>query len=398
MSDFHLRTELDAWVYLNRVVEGPSRHLAALLAEYPVDEVAHGVYHARDWIGPLLRQTASRRDWLRQDEDLAAARSVGARLITPEDPEWPCEEFGSAFGFFGQAAGEAPASFDAEAVAPHSLWVRGGSLRQAVQESVALVGTRAMSRYGYEATQLLTRDLCQHHVTVVSGGALGIDTTAHQQALDSGGLTVAVAACGIDYPYPARNEPLFNAIAARGVMVSEYPPGTTPQRHRFLTRNRLVAALTAGTVVVEASFRSGALNTANWAEALGKVVMAVPGPITGRGSVGCHLRIQEQRAQLVANAEQIRELISPVGQVDAGEQFELDFAASPTQRLSRNELRVYDAVPPSDRAEGARAQDIAREAGMRLPLAIHLLVALEKQQLVRRQGNLWVRDGLADGY
>lgn len=392
MSDFHLNNELDAWVYLNRVVEGASRHLAALLAAYPVEEVAHGVYHARDWIGPLGRQTASRRDWVRQDEDLAAAAAVGARLITAQDPEWPGEEFARAFGFFDNAAGDCPASFDAEAVAPHSLWVRGGNLRQAVQHSVALVGTRTMSRYGFEATQLLARDLCQHHFTVVSGGALGVDTTAHQQVLDSGGCTVAVAACGIDYPYPARNKPLFEGIATHGVLVSEYPPGTTPQRHRFLTRNRLVAALSAGTVVVEAAFRSGALNTANWAEALGKVVMAVPGPITGRGSVGCHLRIQEQRAQLVANAEQIRELLSPVGQVDAGEQFELDFGASPTQRLSRNELRVYDAVPPSAHAAGASAQDIARDAGLRLPLAIHLLVVLEKQQLIRRQGNVWVRD------
>ena len=146
--------------------------------------------------------------------------------------------------------------------------------------------------------------------------------------------------------------------------------------------------MTAGTVVVEAAFRSGALNTLNWAEALGKVTMAVPGPITTAGSLGCHQRIQENRAQLVTSGEEIRELIGKIGEADSGAQYELDFAANPVQSLSRNELKVYDAVPVDS---GHTAEDIARDAGMRVPLVVHLLVILEKQALIRREGKNWIK-------
>src|SRR5699024_10954630 len=134
--------------------------------------------------------------------------------------------------------------------------------------------------------------------------------------------------------------------------------------------------------------RSGALNTLNWAEALGKVAMAVPGPITGVGSLGCHQRIQENRAQLVTSGQEVRELISRIGEADAGAQYELEFAANPVQSLSRNELKVYDAVPLED---GYTAEDSARDAGKRLPLVVHLLVILEKQALIRREGKNWIQ-------
>lgn len=390
-------TPLQAWVYLNRVVEGPSRTLAALLTEYEPEAIAHGVYTRADWLGKLRDETAARYDWLRQDEDIAAAQAVGARLITPDSPEWPQSSFAASFSFYAAGLGDAPATFDAEAVAPHSLWVRGKALSQVVDQSVALVGTRAMSRYGFDATKMLAAGLAKNQWTVVSGGALGIDTVAHEAALEAGGVTVAVAACGIDVNYPARNARLFDRIAASGVMVSEFPPGTTPQRHRFLTRNRLVAALTQGTVCVEAAYRSGALNTMNWAEALGKVTMAVPGPITSAGSVGCHLRIQEGRAQLVTGVDGVRELLDAVGAVDALAQLDLDCGASVTQRLSRNELRIFDATPPAYAEQGASAGDIARDSGMRLPLVIHLLVALEQQGLVMRSGGSWQRTVSAEG-
>ncbi|MDY3127785.1 MAG: DNA-processing protein DprA [Corynebacterium sp.] len=378
-------TPLQAWVYLNRVVEGPSRSLAELLENYPPERIAFGIYHQESWIGEdLLKATTARRDWLRQEEDMAIAERSGARLITADSPEWP--DFTQSFSFF--ASSEAPANFAAEALAPHSLWVRGMNLRSVVTQSVAVVGTRAVTSYGTQATRQIVSDLARHQWAVVSGGALGVDTVAHCAALDCGTPTVAVAACGIDYDYPARNTALFQRITNAGCVVSEFPPETTPQRHRFLTRNRLVAALTAGTVVVEAAFRSGALNTLNWAEALGKVTMAVPGPITTAGSLGCHQRIQEGRAQLVASGAEIRELIGKIGETDASGQYELEFAPSQVQALSRNELRVFDATPLHD---AACAEDIARDAGMRLPLVIHLLVALEKQRLLQRQGNKWIK-------
>ena len=261
-------------------------------------------------------------------------------------------------------------------------------MKETAAQSVAVVGTRAISPYGTQATRKVVADLAKHQWTIVSGGALGVDTVAHSAALEMHTPTIAVAACGIDYDYPARNAPLFHRIAQTGTVVSEFAPGTTPQRHRFLSRNRLVAAMTAGTVVVEAAFRSGALNTLNWAEALGKVTMAVPGPITTAGSLGCHQRIQENRAQLVTSGEEIRELIGKIGEADSGAQYELDFAANPVQSLSRNELKVYDAVPVDS---GHTAEDIARDAGMRVPLVVHLLVILEKQALIRREGKNWIK-------
>lgn len=391
MSELNLSTLQHTWAYLNRVVEGPSPELHGLLTHYPAEEIAHGIYKGEDWIGPLRQSTASRRDWLRQDEDLAAAEAVGARLITPDDNEWPGEEFSSAFGFYQQGLVDAPATFDDQAVPPHSLWVRGGNLREVVAQSVALVGTRAVSRYGWEASRLLAGGLATHQWTVVSGGAVGVDTAVHESALDAGGQTVAVAACGIDISYPARNAQLFEKIAASGCAVSEFAPGTRPQRFRFLSRNRLVAAMTAGTVVVEAGFRSGALNTLNWAEALGRVAMAVPGPITTSGSLGCHQRIQEGRAQLVASADEVRGLVGQVGAVDAAGQYELEFQPTAVQRLSRNELKVYDSTPPETAEEGASAEDIASAAGMRVALTVHLLVAMQKMGVISRTGALWQR-------
>ncbi|MFH0410816.1 DNA-processing protein DprA [Corynebacterium sp. L4756] len=377
-------TPEQAWVYLNRVIEPPSRTLATLLQEYEVERIAYGVYHQQSWVGNLLGESQARRDWLRQEEDLATMERMGARLITRDSPEWP--EMAQAFSFYGNA--EAPTNFDREAIPPNCLWVRGQPLKPNVAQSVAMVGTRAITAYGTQATRALVADLAKHQWSIVSGGALGVDTVAHSAAIEMQTPTVAVAACGIDYDYPARNASLFHRIAQTGTIVSEYAPGTTPQRHRFLSRNRLVAAMTAGTVVVEAAYRSGALNTLNWAEALGKVAMAVPGPITTHGSLGCHQRIQEGRAQLVASGEEIRELVGKVGEADAGAQYELDFAKSPVQQLSRNELKVYDAVPLYD---GSLAEDIARDSGMRLPLVVHLLLVLDKKGLIRREGKNWTK-------
>ncbi|WP_460490742.1 DNA-processing protein DprA, partial [Corynebacterium nasicanis] len=268
-----------------------------------------------------------------------------------------------------------------------ALWVRGGPLAPAVAQSVAVVGTRAATRYGLEATRQIATGLASHQWTVVSGGALGIDTVAHETALGAGGMSVAVAACGIDRTYPARNAGLLDRIAASGCVVTEYPPGTPPQRHRFLTRNRLVAALTAGTVIVEAAWRSGALNTLSWCEGLGRVAMAVPGPVTGAGSLGCHERIKEGRAQLVTGADDIRALLGAVGALDVSEQYELAFAATPVQSLTRNELRCFDAIEPA----GSVAQDIAAAAGLPLPLAVHLLMELNRRGVVTREGTRWSR-------
>ncbi len=139
-------------------------------------------------------------------------------------------------------------------------------------------------------------------LAVVSGGAFGIDTAAHRAAVTGGGSSVAALACGIDRAYPAANAPLLQRISAAGAVISEYPPGTTPARHRFLVRNRLLAALGEVTVVVEASRRSGSLSTASAAAHLGRTVMAVPGPVTSAMSVGCHLLLRDRFALLATGA------------------------------------------------------------------------------------------------
>ncbi|GAB3941091.1 DNA-processing protein DprA [Corynebacterium tapiri] len=378
-------SSLKSWAYLSRAFEGPSREVnRALEAGFDADEIARGIKTGASWAKELVKEAASRHMLDRAQQDLEIAHNEGARLISPEDEEWPSECLDTAFGFAATGVSEHVRTYQSDAVAPHALWVKGDSLATLTRQAVAIVGTRAATQYGQRATEALVTGLVSRHYTIISGGALGIDAIAHRAALDSGGPTIAVSACGIDRTYPKVNAPLF----ARATVVTEYPPETTPHRHRFLTRNRLVAALSQGTVVVEAAFRSGALNTLSWAEGLGRVAMAVPGPITSGSSVGCHMRIRNGQAQLVASADDVRALVEPLGSVDPDAQLELDFAATPVQRLSRNELRVYDALSPHQQVT---TEEVARTAGLSVGLSVSLLMELESRGLVRRDGTTWGR-------
>ncbi len=196
---------------------------------------------------------------------------MGGRLVTEDDDEWPALAFTSFTGVTDRMR--------AQAHKPMVLWVVGpGRLDDVADRAAAIVGTRAATAYGEYVAADLAAGLVGRDAAVVSGGAFGIDGAAHRAALAADGLTVAVLAGGIDVPYPAGHASLLRRIAEEGLLVSEYPPGVRPARHRFLTRNRLVAALAGATVVVEAGARSGAANTAAWARALGRAVCAVPGP------------------------------------------------------------------------------------------------------------------------
>ncbi|BAU96363.1 DNA processing protein [Corynebacterium suranareeae] len=387
-------SRLLAWAYLSKVVEGPNIYLQNLLKDgYDPEKIAFGIKQRQTWLGEgLLKATESRALVDTAKEDLETITRLGGRLITPEDKEWPKEEFDHAFGFAASGMSDHVRTYQDDALPPHALWVRGGNLRQLAAQSVTIVGTRAISHYGAEVTREFTHALATHQWTIVSGGALGVDSVAHSEALRAKGSTIAVAACGLDRPYPSRNRDLFNSIvrAEKGVMVSEYPPGTPPQRHRFLTRNRLVAALSQGTVVIEAAWRSGALNTLSWCEGLGRVAMAVPGPVNNAGSLGCHERIRNGSAQMVTSADDVRSLLGAVGAMDSQAQYELNFAATPIQGLTRNELRVYDAL--DDRDVGKEAAATATEAGLTLQLTIFLLIDLQKRGIVRRDGTLWFRN------
>ncbi|WP_296147041.1 DNA-processing protein DprA [uncultured Corynebacterium sp.] len=386
-------SSLESWAYLNRVVEGPNRDIQAMLAAgRDADELARGIRTRASWLGELGPATESRHRWDQPADDLAAAEREGYRLLTPESPEWPRDAIEMSFGAAVAGASKSDEKLPPDAHPPHGLWVRGNAnLAQLFASAVGIVGTRAASSYGHHATADLCRGLVRHQHTIVSGGALGIDTVAHTSALDAGGATVVVAACGAGQVYPRRNEALFSRIASEGgAVVTEYPPGVTPDRHRFLTRNRLVAALTQGTVVVEAAFRSGALNTLKWVEVFNRVGMAVPGPILGPGSLGTNLAIRDGRAAMVLSADDAHEKLSPIGASDVDGQYEMDFAADAVQQLSRNELRVYDSLPLSDTG-GREASDVAAACGFTVGLTVHLLMDLSSKGLVARDGQHWRR-------
>lgn len=377
------------WAYISRVIEGPSPYIQELLDRgCEVSEIAQGLRERASWLGPLLKASESRYEYPDAAKDLYEFERLGGRLLYPGCEEWPGEIVDSAFAFAASGTSEHVRSYQEDAVAPHCLWVLGeGNLRALCAQAVAIVGTRAASTYGTEVTRMFVADLVANHWTIISGGALGIDAVAHQEAIHQGKPTIVVSAAGADVCYPSAHRVLFQRIQERGLIISEYPPGSRPYRHRFLTRNRLVAALSQGTVVVEAAWRSGALNTLSWATGLGKVAMAVPGPVTNMNSLGCHSRIKNQEANLVCSGEEVRALLGKLGTVDPDAQYELQFQADPVQRLSRNELRVFDALG----SEPVIAQEVAKSSGLTLGLSVHILVALERQGLIRRQANGWAR-------
>ncbi|PXY27151.1 DNA-processing protein DprA [Prauserella muralis] len=366
-----------ARAYLLRVAEPPAPALLTFVAEHGPVGAAEAVRRG-EVPEAVLQETSARREIDLAERDLAGAREAGARLVIPEDDEWPAWPLLSLDVATGRGA---------EGVAaPLALWVRGAArLDEAADEAVAIVGARAASEYGQHVSSELGYALAEHGVAVFSGAAYGIDGAAHRGAVIAGGVTVAVLGCALDAGYPAGHVGLYDRIARRGAVVSEYPPGTPPARHRFLVRNRLIAGLTAGTVVVEAGARSGARNTAATAGALGKVVMAVPGPIGSAMSVGCHRLIRDAHATLVASAADVLETVGRLGTGDAPQ------PRSPRRRtdgLGPQALRVHEAL---GERRGKSPEGIAAESGVPLPRVRALLPALELDGLSERCETGWRR-------
>ncbi|MGD0556845.1 MAG: DNA-processing protein DprA [Streptosporangiaceae bacterium] len=295
--------------------------------------------------------------------EMKAFASAGIRLVCPGDPEWPSrlEDLGDK--------------------TPYALWLRGnGDLRLSCLRSVAIVGARAATAYGsYMATELASA-LAASGWAIVSGGAYGVDAAAHRGALASGGVTIAVMACGVDHPYPAGHVELMNAITKTGVVMSEWPPGCNATRLRFLSRNRVIAALAAGTVVVEAGRRSGALNTAKHAGDLERPLMAVPGPVTSQLSAGCHMMIRNWGAALVTTTAEVTETLG------------LDTADWPQQPvLPWDELdpglkKVLDALPARG---GISTAEVAVAAGVDPRTAVTSLGALAAGGFAERCPGGW---------
>lgn len=349
----------------------------------PGDPAALAVFEGMDavdiWLrlrtrDPLLERWFGRMAEAKPEEDLLRADATQSRFIIPGDDEWPDQvEVLAEAGLLGRRGG-----------VPFGLWVRGAAnLREVLEQSVAVVGARSCTPYGEHVAGELGAGLADKGMTVVSGGAYGVDAAAHRGTLAAAGATVAVLACSVGVTYPKGHHALFERILEKGLLVSELPPGSSPSRLRFLSRNRLIAAASLGTVVVEAAVRSGALNTAGWAEQCGRPVLAVPGPITSGMSEGTHVLVRERNALLVTSPADILEAVAPMGsrltEPRRGRE-------RPTDGLTLDEQRVLDAVPV---LVPATLTSIARTAGLEPALTAAALTGLATANLVEQTSNRW---------
>ncbi|MFH8984569.1 DNA-processing protein DprA [Streptomyces varsoviensis] len=296
--------------------------------------------------------------------DLAAVARLGGRFLCPGDLEWPrqLDDLGDAV--------------------PIGLWVRGDAdLRLWALRSVAVVGARACTDYGSRMAALLGAGLAERGWVVVSGAAFGVDGAAHRGALAAGGATVAVLASGVDVPYPRGHAELIQRIAEQGLVVAELPPGGHPTRSRFVLRNRVIAALTRGTVVVEAEYRSGSLVTARQAQRLGRSTMGVPGPVTSGLSAGVHELLRGE-AVLVSDADEVIELVGSIGDLAPAR----EGPVVARDLLEATAARVLDALPGS----GASTWDrLARETGLSRDQVLGRLYELRALGFVERTGERW---------
>ncbi|PJI94429.1 DNA-processing protein DprA [Luteimicrobium subarcticum] len=319
-------------------------------------------------LGRAVARWAPRVPGLDAERDLEATRRLGARFVVPADADWPggLDDLGDA--------------------TPRGLWLRGDPAAvHGLSRSVALVGARACTDYGSHVAADLAHGAASQGVVVVSGGAYGIDAAAHRGALAAGAPTVAFLAGGVDRLYPAGNADLLRAVLTDGLVIGELPPGGVPTRVRFLQRNRLIAAASSGTVVVEAAWRSGALSTAAHAQSLLRPVGAVPGPVTSMASGGCHRLLRDGGAVCVTDADEVVELVGRVGgdlaPWPAG-------AARETDALDAVGRRLFDALPLR---RAATVTVVARDAGLALDETLGGLGLLEVAGFAERSGDGWRR-------
>ncbi|MFD4566370.1 DNA-processing protein DprA [Streptomyces sp. NPDC058467] len=357
-----------ARVALTRVVEPGDEIGGRWLREFGAVEV---VRRLADGGRPL--PGASEKRWegmlgragrVPPERDLAQAKEAGVRFLCPGEPEWPAQ-----LDDLGDAR-------------PTGLWVRGRpSLRIWALRSVAVVGARACTEYGAHMAATLGAGLAERGWVVVSGGAYGVDGAAHRGALGAGGATVAVLACGVDRPYPRGHTQLITRIAEQGLVVGELPPGDHPTPSRFILRNRVIAALTRGTVVVEAAYRSGALVTARAAQRLGRFTIGVPGPATSGLSAGVHELLRGD-AVLVSDAAEVTELVGDIGELAPDRRGPV----LPRDLLDPGAGRVLAALP----ARGlAGVAEIARGAGTTEDDTVGRLYELRALGFVERHGDGW---------
>jgi DNA processing protein len=299
------------------------------------------------------------RHWDRVEEHLSRLKAFGAEMLTLDDPRYPVRLKEIPFP-------------------PPLIFVKG-EIKPEDSLALAMVGTRGASYYGKKASRSLAREVARRGVTVVSGLARGIDTAAHQGALEGGGRTLAVLGCGLDVVYPPENRELYGRIPASGALVTEYPLGTPPEAHNFPRRNRLISGLALGVVVVEAAIKSGAAITAQCALEQGREVLAVPGPINSPTSFGPH-RLIQQGAKLVQDVDDILAELPKVGApVKSGPGAAAKVSAQPRPL----HFRVDDPLLPLLGAEPLQLEELVQASRLPAPEVMSRLTVLELQGLVR---------------
>lgn len=347
--------------------------LARLVAELGANELLTRLREERT-LAEEVSPIAVKLRGAQPERVLESAQRRGLRFVIPGDAEWPT-------GFDGLAHAEDAGRHGGP---PLGIWVRGnGRLETLTVNAVAVVGSRSATTYGAGLAGQIGYGLASTGTTVVSGAAFGIDQAAHNGALAARGPTLAVLACGVDRPYPVAHTQLLERICAEGAVISEQLPGSHPTRVKFLTRNRMIAALGAGTVVVEAALRSGALSTANWATRLNRVLMGVPGPVTSAASGGVHELIRGGRAMLVIDAAQVRELVSPAGPSALSHPRAPE---RPADGLTESELRMLDALPVSRHVTPGH---LASQVNLVEAEARRALRSLARRGLAEERAGLW---------
>lgn len=373
--DLHEATTLFARAVWSRLVEPGDRVAGAFIAEVGASRALDIFLSTKDAEPEVVRKlvpNSIQNEFLRQHtlwkprldlrdtlKDLSVARQRNISLLTPDSPQWP-----ERLNDLGQHA-------------PLMLWIRG-NYQLLAQRSLSVVGARAATGYGEHVTAEIVSHVGSRGVTVVSGGAYGVDGVAHRTSLAIASDTIAVLAGGVDRLYPSGHSALLSQIAEHGTLCAEQPPGSSPTKWRFLQRNRIIAAMSNATLVCEAGHRSGSLNTAGHAVELARPLGAVPGPVTSTASAGCHRLLRDYDAICVRNGDDALELIGSPSE-----------SASHAQTTQLSELctRVRDAIPTR---LASPVSDIARRAGVSNRETLDALIELELDGAVSQMGEgLW---------
>lgn len=358
--------ELRAWLRLSRLELSP-RAAGVLIEHFGSPEAVFAADESQlrqvEGLTEKARAKVLGPEPVAVERDLAALADKGVKLLPITDSDYPSR---------------LKQIYDP----PVLLYVKG-QLIEADSLSVAIVGSRRANNYGRSIAERIAGDLAARGLTVVSGGARGIDTSAHKGALAAGGRTVVVLGCGVDVNYPAENKTLFEAVADSGAVVSEFPLGSTPEPWRFPPRNRLISGMSLGVLVCQSPEASGALITASYAAEQGRDVYAVPGNVDDARNAGCHKLIKDG-AKLVESSGDIFEELG----IDTDEEGIEKQLALPMENLTEAERQIISMLS----LDAVQMDEIINACGLPAPMVSGTLTILEMKNYVKRvPGNAFVR-------